>query len=279
MSLKGSAKDITGRIYGDLKVVGMYYMNMFTKDGKQNLPVWECQCGCGNLIKVCARHLKSNKKTHCGCGYERKIHLNRRTLVYGWGINDADYLIVDSNGEECPYYTKWTGMLARSKSHRKFERESTKDTDCCEDWKYFSNFKSWMEQQVWDKNSQLDKDILVKGNKLYSPETCCFVPLFVNTALQQRKSENILPLGVSGSNDGPRKKKYSAICQGRSFGRYLTVEEAHKAWQEAKVNSFYKLLEQYAKETTFNTKVADAILTRAWNIKLQIMNKEETVYF
>lgn len=52
---------------------------------------------------------------------------------------------------------------------------------------YFSNFLKWFNGN-YIKGYALDKDILIKGNKVYSPETCCFVPYEINTLVTNRKN-------------------------------------------------------------------------------------------
>lgn len=77
----------------------------------------------------------------------------------------------------------------------------------CEGWKTFSNFKYWMEGQKWE-GKVLDKDILGDG-KLYSPETCCFIPQSVNNFLTDRRNDRgQYPLGVI-----ELRGKYSAQCK------------------------------------------------------------------
>ena len=72
-------------------------------------------------------------------------------------------------------------MLQRCYSESHLVRQPTyKGCSVCEEWLTFSNFKSWMEQQDWE-GKQLDKDLLVYKNKIYSPETCVFVSSVINS--------------------------------------------------------------------------------------------------
>jgi len=109
-------------------------------------------------------------------------------LVRGVGINDLPYRAqvkeeVTKNGGKriqksvftCKYYTAWTDMLTRCYSKKLLESYPTYiGTSVCSEWLYATTFKKWMDQQDWHGKS-LDKDIIVPGNKLYSPETCAFV--------------------------------------------------------------------------------------------------------
>lgn len=100
------------------------------------------------------------------------------SLLYGVGINDADYLISVKQGDKewrCPFYTRWKNMLARCYSPA-FQRNQPLYVGCTVDprWHSFMNFKAWMEQQEHE-GKQLDKDRRVAGNKVYGPDTCEFL--------------------------------------------------------------------------------------------------------
>ncbi len=113
------------------------------------------------------------------------------TLIYGVGINDADYPVNVTTGEgkkrqiqwRCPYYQKWVNMLDRC--YGKTHRPSYRDTEVCKDWHRFSNFLNWMQSQDW-LGKELDKDLCVTGN-LYSPDTCVFLDKKVNMLLLAAK--------------------------------------------------------------------------------------------
>lgn len=125
---------------------------------------------------------------------------NRHRIVYGVGKNDADYSVVRKIGGKrvwCPFYKTWLHMMERAYSTNfKAKRLTYKDVSVCEEWLTFSNFKAWMEQQDWE-GKELDKDILVVGNKVYSPDACCFVTRVVNMfVVESKASRGIWPIGV-----------------------------------------------------------------------------------
>ena len=65
------------------------------------------------------------------------------------------------------------------------------------EWLSLSNFKVWMEGQIWEGN-QLDKDLLIDGNKEYGPDSCVFIPRYVNVIFTDaRFARGELPLGVT----------------------------------------------------------------------------------
>lgn len=145
----------------------------------------------------------------------------------------------------CPYYSRWTSMLTRCFSKKyKTKHGAYKDVTCCEEWLTFSNFKRWMEQQDWE-NKQLDKDLLVYQNKVYSPETCCFIPQSLNKFMTKNNvCRGELPIGVDYLKD---RKTYRSQCRdglgnsSRTLGYFLTPHEAHREWQKFK----YKLAISY----------------------------------
>ena len=98
----------------------------------------------------------------------------RERLVYGVGINDADYQVSKGNWR-CPFYKTWKNMLARCYSPA-FQRNQPLYIGCSVDerWHRFSHFKAWMEGQDWEGKA-LDKDRLTNGNKIYGPDTCVFL--------------------------------------------------------------------------------------------------------
>lgn len=116
----------------------------------------------------------------------------------------------------------------------------------------------------------LDKDILVKGNKVYSSNTCCFVPEDINVLFStKRNGRSNLPMGVSKANS-----KFRARCHTLSgridLGVYKTPEEAHKAWQTTKVKHIRDVAEEYLVYYKGREDVYASILSRAESIEQEI---------
>ena len=125
----------------------------------------------------------------------------KRKPVLGVGINDAGYkTIYEEDGKKyrCPFYVKWKDMIRRCYSKKMHNNRPTYEgCSVCDEWLVFSNFKSWMERQDWEGN-HLDKDLKVKGNKVYSPDNCLFVSPLVNGIIHEnKKTRGDYPLGVS----------------------------------------------------------------------------------
>lgn len=106
-----------------------------------------------------------------------------RKKVHGVGVNDADYCVgpkVDGKQVRCPFYTQWCSMLERCYSPKFLARYPTyKGCEVDPRWHSFMGFRAWMIKQDW-QGKQLDKDLTGTG-KLYSPETCVFVPGWLNS--------------------------------------------------------------------------------------------------
>ena len=173
-------------------------------------------------------------------------------LVCGVGINDADYSVLTKERTEdrlpsgnwkmktvfrCPYHTKWGSMLERCYSPIYHEQFPTyKDCIVCEDWLTFSNFRKWMEGRVW-KGLHLDKDFLIKDNKVYSPETCVFIESKINTFLNKPKRyTNTTLIGTHLRDSGNFRSKCSnPFLRGDgSDSTHNTELEAHLAWKKQK---------------------------------------------
>lgn len=110
-----------------------------------------------------------------------------RPTVYGHGKNDVNFQSY-VGGKRVWQYGLWTFMLKRCFCEKvKLRYPTYQDVTCCSEWLSFANFLEWCNKEVDYKGKPqgmaLDKDLIIKGNKVYSPETCSFVPRFVNTLL------------------------------------------------------------------------------------------------
>ena len=132
----------------------------------------------------------------------------------------------------------WQSMLSRCYSES-YRRKFTSYIGCtvCNEWLTFSNFKKWFEEHYVD-GWELDKDILVKGNKVYGPDTCCFVPQELNSViLKSNRSRGEYPIGVSLES---KRNKFRSRCndpirniQIEHYG-FLTPEDAFEQYEQLK---------------------------------------------
>ena len=108
--------------------------------------------------------------------------------IYGIGVVGTKYPIT-VNGVKTREYDLWNGMLRRCYSDSFKKRCPTyEDCECSENFKYYEYFYEWCNKQIGFGNDgwQLDKDLLVKGNKVYSENTCVFIPQEINLLLVKR---------------------------------------------------------------------------------------------
>lgn len=174
-------------------------------------------------------------------------------LVYGAGTNDL------TGNRKSKIYNAWANMIERCYSPRFHERYPTYvGCSVCEEWLLFSNFKNWMISQDWEGKC-LDKDILIPGNKVYSPETCVFVSQELNLFMTERSAQRgMYPIGVSAYR---QTKKFVSSCKenGKTvhLGYFDTPQDAHKAWAAKKLELAYK----HAANQT-DERVAAAVVNR-----------------
>lgn len=154
--------------------------------------------------------------------------------VYGVGITGVKYPI-SINCELTIEYDEWKQMLRRCFSNKEKERiPAYKIVTCCDEWLSYEQFYEWLHLQnnfdKWLNGTRwaLDKDILIKGNKIYSPDACCLIPQNVNCLFLKRESQRgIYPIGVTYRKDGFIASCHNPFTNKREeLGCYSTPENA-----------------------------------------------------
>ena len=214
--------------------------------------------------------------------------------VYNFGINDVDYKTQVYTGDKgdrkitwtCPIYRRWKFILRKCLTKQIVGYE-----DCCisDKWARLSDFKMWLESNPDWKDLEIDKDILIKGNREYGPDTCVLVPSWINSLIVTRsRDRGEYPIGVHFVKDKRCTKDYpkpyfSQLRTGDGNREYLgvfeTPQEAHRAWQLAKYNQIIKTEERYKKFRNFYESVVVSLLSRAEKIKNDYEQKIETLDF
>lgn len=177
----------------------------------------------------------------------------------GNGIyNSASY-----NGK---LYDKWQAMLRRCYS-QKFQQMNPTYIGCSVDerWHNYQNFCMDILEMVGELDYCLDKDILVKGNKIYNKETCALVPVELNLMLTKANNiRGIYPIGVCKDGNKYRARVRVNKKVQKHLGLYTTPEEAFFAYKLAKETRLKDYVE------THKDKLDPRIYTALLNYEVEI---------
>lgn len=186
---------------------------------------------------------KHQVKSSCQNFKSGKIKNPYDKTLYNTGyIGVGDYSI-SKNGKKTIQYIYWSTMITRCYSDKTYYTYDNKLV--CDEWHCLQNFGKWFDENYYQINNQemnLDKDILIKGNKIYSPDTCVFVPHDINIIINDnKKRRGDYLIGVSYHNIA---NKFQARCSfyGKEchLGLFDTEYEAFKKYKYEK--------EKYIKE-------------------------------
>ncbi len=188
--------------------------------------------------------------------------------VHGVGYIGVGKYLKSINGKLTKVYKKWGNMLERCYS-KKYHAKRPTYVNCTVDerWHNFQVFAEWYEENYkpeYMEGWELDKDILVKGNKIYSPETCRLIPKEINSLLLSSITKRgNYPIGVS-----KKGKKFKACISikgiSKPLGTFDTIEEAFQAYKNAK--------EEYIKEIAelWRGKISERVYQAMINYKVEI---------
>lgn len=188
-------------------------------------------------------------------------------VMYGVGYHGLLY-----TNSFCESYNRWHYMMNRCYSSAIHELQPEYEgCTVCEEWCNYSNFKLWYDENVipWKESAEdyeIDKDILIKGNKVYSPETVCFVPKIINSLFTSaKKNRGDLPLGVCYESDTGKYRAYMSFAgQKIKLGRFGSAEEAFARYKEYKEDFIKDIAEQYKGE------IPDKLYKAMMNWKVEI---------
>ena len=218
-----------------------------------------------NWTFKCARY-NNFKRGTIKCPYEPRY--------YGVGYLGEGKYKVRENGKITDEYKIWHGVLQRCYDP-KFQEKHTTYKDCkVED--YLLNFQhmcEWLDENYYEVPGEkmcLDKDILCKGNKIYSRDTCIFVPERINLLFTKRdKSRGNSPIGATPNSSG----NYQVRCHdeyGKSIylGTYNTKEKAFQVYKQYKEKVIKKVIDSYKEKIPepFYSKLKTAM----YNYKVEI---------
>lgn len=205
---------------------------------------------------------------------------------YNWTFYHARYDHFKSRGIKCPYekrncgigylgegkykskeqgkktkcYTTWNSMLRRCYSDESKKKHPTyKDCVVEKEWHNYQNFGNWFDENYYEIPGErmcLDKDILFKGNKIYSPNNCIFVPHNINSLfLKTNKNRGLYPIGVTYHK---REHVFMSRCnifnyelrkkEIKHLGQYKTPNDAFNAYKIFKESYIKQVADYYKKQ-------------------------------
>lgn len=164
--------------------------------------------------------------------------------VYNIGYHGVGEYKVSINQKHTKQYNYWYDMLKRCYCQEYIVEHATyAEKIVCDEWHNFQTFAKWFDDNYYEIEGdriELDKDILFRGNNIYSPETCTFIPKRINTLfLKCDASRGNTPIGVDEKN-GRFMARCNTFRNRVTLGSYSTAEEAF--------NSYKIFKEKYIKE-------------------------------
>ena len=190
------------------------------------------------------------------CPYERRY--------YGVGYLGEGKYKVKENGKITRVYSTWNSMLRRCYDHKLHKKYPTYiGCTVCDEWLCFQNFAKWYYDNYYEIKGQkmaLDKDILHKGNKIYSPDNCIFVPQTINSLfVKSDKTRGDYHIGVSYHK---QHEKFQANCNIYDFkenktklkhlGYYNTPEKAFEIYKYYKEKNIKQIADYYKEQIPIN---------------------------
>lgn len=159
-----------------------------------------------------------------------------------------------SSKEHRDIYSIWNSMLRRCYLEDLIKKRPTyADCTVCIEWHNFQNFSKWYEENYYEIEGEtmcLDKDILFKGNKIYSQNTCTIVPTSINGLFVLRKRDR--GSSLIGTSYVKSRNMYTArvsnSCGGKDslfLGYFKDEHSAFNAYKQAKESQIKGMAEKY----------------------------------
>lgn len=244
MKPKSRVKDLTGLRFG--KLVVKEFAGIHTKSNGKRAAKWLCSCDCGRKYVTQNYNLQSGDCKSCGCIKFENVSRTSKTTesvksrevgkIYKTKkIPRFTYLhdlpVFEKSDKEI--YSIWSGIR-----NRVGIRAAYLDCTISEKFQDFEFFLNWYRNQFGSNLGwEIDKDLLVKGNREYGEGTCILLPREVNMALSsQKSSRGALPRGVTYDKS---KDKYAVKCsvgnnKQKFLGKFDNIEDAFLSYKNFK---------------------------------------------
>ena len=248
---------------------------------KQDLRIGEESLNCqGDLMRIIKYNKAADIIVEFQDEYKTKIHTEYKHFssgnvknpyhpsLYGFGMV-GNKCPASMNGKDAKEYKAWNHILERCFSEKYRNKQPTyRDVSVCKEWLLYENFYEWIHNQsnfdAWYNGVRwgLDKDILIKGSKIYSSETCCLVPQNVNNLFTKNNViRNDTPIGVH-----EQMGKYLALCHNpftgeqEYLGTYDTPEKAFRIYKKAKEFHIKQVAEDEYNKGNITKRCYDAMM-------------------
>ena len=164
--------------------------------------------------------------------------------VHGVGIAGAKYPIT-INGVHTKEYELWCNMLKRCYSDTYQKKQPTYEgCEVSDNFKSYEYFYGWCNEQIsfGVDGFELDKDLLIKGNKFYSEDSCVFLPKEINSVLTKStasRGEYLIGVYWSKTHKAFAAQVRKSKGKRERLGYFKTETEAFNSYKKAK-ESFIK---------------------------------------
>lgn len=179
-------------------------------------------------------------------------------VIHKFGIVDFEGKVT-TNGKRNKDYSLWASILQRCYGDNTSARKGVYlGCSVSENFKSYSYFSSWCNNQIGytskDSNGSvwhLDKDLLLKGNKIYSEDNCVFIPQQINALITKRESlRGEYPIGTSLNK---RSGKFQANCKDGAgkliyLGLHDTPEQAFQVYKTFKEALIKEVAEKWKED-------------------------------
>lgn len=224
-----------------------------------------------NNKQVIIKFLDTGYTTEENLSSVKSGYIRDRSLPTTCGVGFVDIDGASIGRNMTLEYSIWNNMINRCyNENMKDSNQTYADCEVSDNFKHLSHFKEWCNKQIGfgNKGWALDKDILIKGNKVYSEDTCCFVPKEVNSLLV--KADRIrgkYPIGVYHDTSKAHKRFSARVSKNgkyKRFGSYLTPEEAFFVYKQEKEKYIKEIANKWKDQ--IDIKVYEALMS--WEVSV-----------
>lgn len=165
-----------------------------------------------------------------------------------------------SDGKLCPVYSRWANMIKRCYG----SPDRNKSYDDCSvrgDWHSLQEFGAWVTAQpLWGvERCDVDKDLLIMGNRVYSPDACLLVPARINYLLTRPSISKGLPVGVTSKGGLYEAKCREQDSKYRSLGAFSCPKDAFNVYRQHKLSVIRSVADEY--RSRIDPRLYDALMS------------------